>query len=412
MVSGMSHRPDEDGRGASSVPHQPSGARTPLGTPPPSSAAHSASTSGGSAGSPSSRSDHNGPSTAAAGTGPPPAAAAATASTPASDGTTSLRLNNLDINGDDAPSSQAPVSIIKKKKRRAAAIGPDKGGRGLRQFSMKVCEKVESKGRTTYNEVADELVAEFSDPNNNIEAPDPDNPNAVKKYECTLHLLLVLWGICSLYVKMQQQYDEKNIRRRVYDALNVLMAMEIISKDKKEIQWKGLPRTSVNDIEELQTELAGLKGRIEKKSAYLQELQDQYLGMQNLVLRNEELYGSGTTPSGGVALPFILIQTRPHAMVEVEISEDMQLVHFDFNSTPFELHDDSYVIKALNSSGKEQNYVTPEPRSNGCEGSSMPNIYRNHVQQSAMANNGTTRLPSSPPVPGILKGRVKHEHQF
>ncbi|XP_051182914.1 transcription factor-like protein DPB [Lolium perenne] len=379
MVSGMSHRPDDD---ASGVPHQPSGAGTPLATPPPS---HSASTSGGSAGSPS-RSDHNGPSsTAAAGTGPAPAAV--TASTPASDGTTSLLLNNLDINGDDAPSSQPPVSIIKKKKRRAASIGPDKGGRGLRQFSMKVCEKVESKVRTTYNEVADELVAEFSDPNNNIEAPDPDNPNA-------------------------QQYDEKNIRRRVYDALNVLMAMEIISKDKKEIQWKGLPRTSVNDIEELQTELVGLKGRIEKKSAYLQELQDQYLGMQNLVLRNEELYGSGTTPSGGVALPFILIQTRPHAMVEVEISEDMQLVHFDFNSTPFELHDDSYVIKALNSSGKEQNHVTPEPRSNGCEGSSMPDIYRNHVQQSAMANNGTTRLPSSPPVPGILKGRVKHEHQF
>lgn len=27
---------------------------------------------------------------------------------------------------------------------------------------MKVCEKVESKGKTTYNEVADELVAEFS----------------------------------------------------------------------------------------------------------------------------------------------------------------------------------------------------------------------------------------------------------
>jgi hypothetical protein len=33
--------------------------------------------------------------------------------------------------------------------------------------------------------------------------------------------------------------------------------------------------------------------------------------------------------------------------VEVEISEDMQVVHFDFNSTPFELHDDAYVLKAL-----------------------------------------------------------------
>jgi len=52
-------------------------------------------------------------------------------------------------------------------------------------------------------------------------------------------------------LKMQQQYDEKNIRRRVYDALNVLKAMDIISKDKKEIQWKGLPKTSMNDIEEL-----------------------------------------------------------------------------------------------------------------------------------------------------------------
>lgn len=38
----------------------------------------------------------------------------------------------------------------------------DKIGRGLRHFSMKVCEKVKEKGVTTYNEVADELVAEVS----------------------------------------------------------------------------------------------------------------------------------------------------------------------------------------------------------------------------------------------------------
>lgn len=58
---------------------------------------------------------------------------------------------------------------------------------------------------------------------------------------------MLIW----IFLFGQQQYDEKNIRRRVYDALNVLMAMDIISKDKKEIQWKGLPRTSLNDIEEL-----------------------------------------------------------------------------------------------------------------------------------------------------------------
>lgn len=38
----------------------------------------------------------------------------------------------------------------------------EKNGKGLRHFSMKVCEKVQRKGTTSYNEVADELVAEFS----------------------------------------------------------------------------------------------------------------------------------------------------------------------------------------------------------------------------------------------------------
>merc|ERR1711971_1480905 len=37
------------------------------------------------------------------------------------------------------------------KRRRS-----EKGGKGLRHFSMKVCEKVQAKGSTSYNEVADE----------------------------------------------------------------------------------------------------------------------------------------------------------------------------------------------------------------------------------------------------------------
>lgn len=49
----------------------------------------------------------------------------------------------------------------------------------------------------------------------------------------------------------QQQYDEKNIRRRVYDALNVLMAVGIILKDKKDIQWKGFPSASLDDVADL-----------------------------------------------------------------------------------------------------------------------------------------------------------------
>ena len=45
-----------------------------------------------------------------------------------------------------------------------------------------------------------------------------------------------------------RQYDEKNIRRRVYDALNVLMAMDIITRQKKDIVWRGLPHNQVLDF--------------------------------------------------------------------------------------------------------------------------------------------------------------------
>lgn len=46
----------------------------------------------------------------------------------------------------------------------------DKNGKGLRHFSMKVCEKVQRKGTTSYNEVADELVSEFTNTNNHLAA--------------------------------------------------------------------------------------------------------------------------------------------------------------------------------------------------------------------------------------------------
>ena len=36
------------------------------------------------------------------------------------------------------------------------------------------------------------------------------------------------------------------------------MAMDIISKEKKEIQWKGLPSTDVDDIESLKVRIVDM----------------------------------------------------------------------------------------------------------------------------------------------------------
>ncbi|KOB79539.1 putative transcription factor Dp-2, partial [Operophtera brumata] len=143
--------------------------------------------------------------------------------------------------------SDNDVAVVYTTKRRKHA---DKVGKGLRHFSMKVCEKVRNKGFTSYNEVADEL-----------------------------------------------QYDQKNIRRRVYDALNVLMAMNIISKEKKEIRWLGLPTNSVQECNSLEKE------------------------KQN---RNKDAENKGIkpSPSSAIHLPFIVVNTSDKALIDCSISND------------------------------------------------------------------------------------------
>ncbi|XVE61864.1 hypothetical protein DITRI_Ditri06bG0073300 [Diplodiscus trichospermus] len=228
-------------------------------------------------------------------------------------------------------------------------------GGGLRQFSVMVCKKLESKGSTTYAEVADEIIEEFARTNR---------------------------------AGSLDEFHEKNVRRRVYDALNVLMAMDIITREKKEIRWKGLSTTQTQDLEELKALHIQLMARIAKKAAYLKDLEEQIAGLQNIIERNQQLLKNNTAPKEGFTLPFILVQTSSNATVEIEISEDMQLVHLDFNrqvhfilpwkicniyffylffkndfyhsslsfschcfilmdSTPFCLHDDAYVLKLM-----------------------------------------------------------------
>ena len=59
---------------------------------------------------------------------------------------------------------------------------------------------------------------------------------------------------------------------QVYDALNVLMAMNIISKEKKEIRWLGLPTNSVQEANNLEVDKAKRMERIRAKTQQLQDL--------------------------------------------------------------------------------------------------------------------------------------------
>ena len=182
-----------------------------------------------------------------------------------------------------------------------------------------VCKKVEEKGRTTYNEVADELVHAV------IEERRREQPSDATT-----------------------RFDEKNIRRRVYDALNVLMAMDIIYKDKKEISWKGLPTTASQDLEMLHRELSFRQSEVNRKRDALQELLMQQVCFRNLVEHNAKRQGTAmdVTKDNKIPLPFIVVNTSSSAVIQCNMSRDLTDVMFDF-SMPFEINDDNTILKRL-----------------------------------------------------------------
>ena len=173
-----------------------------------------------------------------------------------------------------------------KKKRAQRPMSSDKSSKGLRHFSMKVCKKVEEKGRTTYNEVKKRAPRAIARPAHRKSRHPPQVADELVKEFVSAQSS----GDAKV---VDQQYDEKNIRRRVYDALNVLMAMDIISKvrrfrpdlvlwraahhpgvpqEKKEIRWIGIPTNAQNDLDMLRNEKNSRTRTIAKKREHLHEL--------------------------------------------------------------------------------------------------------------------------------------------
>uniref|UniRef100_A0A8C3R9K4 Transcription factor n=1 Tax=Cyanoderma ruficeps TaxID=181631 RepID=A0A8C3R9K4_9PASS len=224
-----------------------------------------------------------------------------------------------------SPYNPAPTMVTQTHITEASGWVPgkrskkgDKNGKGLRHFSMKVCEKVQRKGTTSYNEVADELVSEFTNSNSHLPTD-------------------------------SQAYDQKNIRRRVYDALNVLMAMNIISKEKKEIRWIGLPTNSAQECQNLELEKQKRIERIKQKRAQLQELLLQQIAFKNLVQRNQQNEQQNQGPpslTSTIQLPFLIVNTSKRTIIDCSISSDKFEYLFNFDNT-FEIHDDSEVLKRM-----------------------------------------------------------------
>lgn len=193
---------------------------------------------------------------------------------------------------------------------------------GLRHFSQQVCKKVREKQVTTYNAVADELAADiqnFSD----------------------------------------GQYDQKNIRRRVYDALNVLMAMGIIAKDRKEIRWLGLAgidnpsskaaaeKLSDKVVEEtnvLEKKLQSLQQSVKDKQHLMMHKVKQYTLFRNLIKRNMAV---PSHTGGRLSLPLLALACKKKDRKAVTTSSDPTSVTVTGNMTVTNLITDTDIMENM-----------------------------------------------------------------
>lgn len=136
-----------------------------------------------------------------------------------------------------------------------------RSNKGLKALSWRVKEVVCSKQHTSYQEVAEELMEQIVD-----------------SYSA------------------DKEKDERNIRRRVYDALNVLIAAQVITKIGRKVTWRGIPEPSHK-----------LNSALDCKREMLRELAFKKLALEGLVNRNRR----GVNTSKCISFPFLVVGV-PH----------------------------------------------------------------------------------------------------
>lgn len=173
---------------------------------------------------------------------------------------------------------------------------------GLKNSSTRVRQKLMEKKRTNYKEVAEELVEEI--------------------------------GLADAADK-KSMMEADNLKRRVYDVLNVFEAVGLIVKDQKNVYWQGNVATQNATVNPLQDRIAHLKHKIEKKKRYLEQIKESYEAMSALVEKNS---GSDDDSEIKIHLPFVMVHCPEEAEVDIKISNSSRRVSLLGESSVQGLH--------------------------------------------------------------------------
>ncbi|KAH7648363.1 DP1 DNA binding [Cryptosporidium bovis] len=134
----------------------------------------------------------------------------------------------------------------------------------LKQVAVRICTLLKVWRISTQTEIADNLIMECLGP--------VDSMRAVND---------------PVYQKNRES-SEKSIRRRVYDAINVLISARIIDKSNKNIIWKGISSVHhiLSDTSPPCDNLPLIQQSIREKLAEYERLQYLYFSLKTIVEHN------------------------------------------------------------------------------------------------------------------------------
>ena len=187
---------------------------------------------------------------------------------------------------------------------------------GLKEISKRVMEIIKQSGQTTYKAISDQIVNEIN------EKSIKDEKNITK--------------------------DEKNIRRRIYDSLNVMKSMKLFHRDKnsKTIMWnydqEFDPLNEIenkNDKDDKNNEykidsnnIIELKKIAKEKKEKSNLLNRELKGLKNVLERNNR-EDEKVPENNKLYFPFIVIefQTNKDPKINVALNENQTKGHFGFD---------------------------------------------------------------------------------
>ena len=162
---------------------------------------------------------------------------------------------------------------------------------GLKNSSARVRDKVRQKKITSYKEVAEELVEEI--------------------------------GLANMRDK-RSALEAENLKRRVYDVLNVFEAVGLIVKDQKNVYWRGSTAPREKETQTLEQKASRLEQTLESRQHYFEQIRESYDTLAALSERNKKQ--SGEAEEETLPLPFLLLHAPETVSVDVKIASEPKQV--------------------------------------------------------------------------------------